>query len=120
MLGLNFFSSFKEKITKYIELQVKLFKINFIGKTSSLLSYFMFAMICLFIVFGILLLFALGLAESFVEAGLSRAGAYFSTLGIYVLLLVVIVLLRTKITTFFGNTFIKVLTEDEEDGDDKE
>jgi len=48
---MNIFGQLKEKLTEYVDVYVRLFKINFIGRTANLLSYFMFAMICMLIVF---------------------------------------------------------------------
>ena len=44
----------KEKITQYLNVYIKLFKINFIGRSASLFSYFLFALICLFIAFCVI------------------------------------------------------------------
>ncbi len=112
---MSIFGSFKDKITQYIEVYIKLFKLNFMGSTARLLSYFMFAMICMFIVFIAMLLMGMGIVEIFVVIGLSKVGAYFATMGIYVLILLMAIGLRKKITTFFAGAFLSVLTEDVDD-----
>ena len=114
-------SALKEKITQYVDVYVKLFKINFIGHTASLLSYFMFAMIGLFMVFCILLLAGLGITEAFVAAGLAKALAFLITIGIYLLLLFILFACRKMITRFFAGIIIGIMTEsDEEDKEDDE
>ena len=106
------FRDIKEKIVKYIEVNISLFKINLIGKTSGLMSYFMFALIALFMVSCIILFVGFGLSEVFFEAGLSRAASYFLTTGVYCLLLILVVLLRKPIVRFFANSIVDVLTDD--------
>lgn len=116
MAGL--FSDIKEKVVKYIEVNISLFKINLIGKTSGLMSYFMFALIALFMLSCIILFLGFGLSEVFFEAGLSRASSYFLTTGVYSLLLIIVVLLRKPIVGFFTNSIINVLTDDVEAEDE--
>lgn len=116
---MNIFGSIKEKVTQYIDVHVKLMKLNLMGSASKLMSYLMFAMICMFIVFAVILLLGFGIAETFVSLGLSRVGSYFATFGIYLLLLLAVVGLRKNITNFFAGTFLKVLTDDSDDDDNE-
>jgi len=111
----------KEKIMRYLDVHVKLVKINFIWRTSILMSYFMFALISLFIVFCIVLFTGFGLTEAFMLAGISKMAAFFLTIGVYFVLLLVVIMLRKSITRFFASTFIKVLTEgDDDDPEEKD
>ena len=112
---MNIVGQLKEKVTQYVDVYVKLAKISFIGKTANLLSHFMFSLIALFIFLCIILFLGFGLTELFVVAGLSKAVSFFITIGIYVLLLVLVVLLRRPIARFFASIFIKVLTEGDDD-----
>jgi len=116
---MSIFASLKDKLTQYIDVYVKLFKLNFMGSTAKLLSYVMFALICMFLVFITMLLMGLGIIEGFVELGLSRVGASFATMGVYILILGIVFALRNNITGFFAGTFLKILTEDNEEDDDK-
>jgi len=109
-------SQLKDKVTQYIDVYIKLFKLNFIGRTASLLSYFMFAFIALLIIFCIILFTGFGLAEIFIALGLSRLASFFAVVGIYLLLLVIAVACRRPITRFFASGIIRELTKgDEED-----
>ena len=118
---MSIFSSLKEKVTQHVEVYVKLFKLNFIGRTANLLSYFMFAMICLMLVLCMFIILGLGMTELFIAGGLSKLASFFVTLGVYAVLLLIIVALRTKITRFFATGFIRALTEgDDEDEKVKE
>jgi hypothetical protein len=105
----------KEKIAQYVDVYIRLIKINFIGRTANLLSYLMFAMISLFIAFCIILFLGFGLVEVFVALGLSKLASFFITIGIYLLLLAVVIASRKKITRFFASGIISVLTDDDED-----
>ena len=118
---MSIFSQLKDKITRYIDVNIKLVKINFIERTSGVLSYVIFAMILLFIVFCIMLLLGFGLTEEFVEMGLSRAVSFFITIGIYLLLFIIVIALRKNITRFFAGKIINVMTEsDNEDKTEEE
>lgn len=118
---MSIFSQLKEKVTRYVDVYVKLFKLDFIGRTSNLLSYFIFLLIGLFIVFCILIFAGMGLTEVFISLGLSKIAAYFITVGIYILLLIITYALRNKIIRLFTGSFIRVMTEgDEGDKEDQE
>ena len=108
------FSELKQKVTRYIEVNIKLAKLSFIERSANVFSYFLFALICLFLCFCIFLFIGFGLTEVFIEAGLSKMVSFFVVIGIYVLFLLIIVGLRKRITRFFSNGFVNVLTE----GDD--
>jgi hypothetical protein len=114
---MNILSRLKEKVTEYIDVYVKLIRINFIGRTAGLISYFMFAMICMLIVFCIIIFSGFGLVEVFMAIGVSKLWSFFLTVGIYLLLLLLVFASRRKLTRFFASSIIKVLTEDDEDND---
>ena len=63
---MSIFGDLKERVLQYVDVQVKLFKINFIGRSASLFSYFpVFKLICLFVFFCIILFIGFGLTEVF-------------------------------------------------------
>jgi len=111
----GFLSGIREKVVRYVEVNVNLFKIKLIGRTSNLMSYLMFALTCLIIFCCIILFFGFGLTEVFMDAGMSHSASFFLTTGIYCLLLIIVILLRKNITRFFADTFINILTEDDDD-----
>ena len=116
------FSNVKEKITRHIQIRVDLLKLEVIQRSSGIMSYFMFALICLFIFFSVIMFLGFGLSELFIDAGMSRGASFLLTTGLYVLLLTTIILLRGKITRFFSSTVISILTENsqEKEGTDDE
>ena len=118
---MSIFSSLKDKVTQHVEVYVKLFKLNFIDRTSNLLSYFMFAMICMLLMVCIMLFLGFGLSELFqVACGMSKMWAFFSTLGVYVIILIIVMGLRKNVTRFFASGFIRALTEGDEEDEKKQ
>jgi hypothetical protein len=117
---MSFLSSIKEKITKYIDVYIKLAKLSFIEGTADVVSYFIFAMIGLFLVFCVILFLGFGLTEAFVSMGLSHVASYFITLGVYVLLILIVFALRKNITRFFASEVVKVMTDDKEETREEE
>ncbi|MCD6011435.1 MAG: hypothetical protein K0Q79_1297 [Flavipsychrobacter sp.] len=112
---MNIFSSIVDKIKRSVEVHINLLKVNIIGRTASVASYLMFGMIMLFILFGVILFLGLGLSEAFVAMGLTHLAAYFLTMVVYILLLLIIFSCRKSITKFFSGSLIKIMTEDEDD-----
>lgn len=109
------FDNVKEKITRHIQIRIDLFKLEVIERSSGIMSYFMFALICLFIFFAVILFLGFGMSELFTDMGMSRGGSFMLMTGIYVLLLTTIVLMRKRITGLFSDTFVRILTEEEKD-----
>lgn len=117
---MGIFGNVKDRITRYIEVQMNLLKLNLIGRTARVVSYVLFALICLLILFCIVLFIGLGLTNAFIEMGISAVGSFFITTGIYITLLILIILLRRPITRFFSDSLVEVITtEDDDDNDDK-
>jgi len=115
---MSIISRFKDKIQQYIDVQLKLFKLSFIGTTANVLSYFIFLLIGLFIFFCILMFLGMGITELFVMLGFTRMAALFMTIGVYILLLGLLILLRRPVTRFFASGVITVLTDSDKDDDD--
>jgi hypothetical protein len=113
---MSIFSNLKDKVSQYIDVRVKLLKINFIGRTSGVLSYLMFGMIALFIFFCIVLFLGFGLTEMLVALELPKVAAFFITIGFYVVLLLLLFVCRKPITRFFASGIVRAMTE----GDDNE
>jgi hypothetical protein len=117
---MSIFSSVKDKVLNYIDVYTRLIRINIIEKTASLLSYVMYGLVVLFIVFCIILFLGFGLTEALMLTGLSKMVSFFITIGIYFLLLLIVFLLRKNIVRFISGGIIKVLTEgDEKEGQDE-
>jgi hypothetical protein len=113
-------SKWKDKITHYIDLRIQLIKLGLIDRASSVLSYFIFTIVSLFIVLGIFIFLGMGIAEFFAAQLHSYAQGYFLTAGIYILLLIVFVAFRKKIIDIFSSQFISILTENDQDKSEEE
>jgi len=117
---MSLISNLKDKVAQYIDVYVRLIKINFIGRTANLLGYFMFAIISLFLVFCIVLFVGFGLSEVFQGMGVSKMAGFFLTVAFYVLLLIILILSRKPISRFFASGVINVLTEGDDEDENKE
>lgn len=117
---MNIFGSIKDAIAKYAEVYIKLLKVNVIGKTSGLVAYVMYAFIFLLLFFCAMILFGFAVTEGLCALGLPRVASFFITFGLYLLMMVLLGIWRRSITGFFTNTFIRILTEgDNENNEDK-
>jgi hypothetical protein len=96
-------------------------QLDFIERASSLMSNFIFLMVCILLGFGILLFVGLGIAEFFSELLGSNGLGYLIVASFYLLIGVLLYLLRKRMLTKLSNMFISILTEkcddDEDDGD---
>jgi hypothetical protein len=114
---MSVFGEIKDRIARYIDVNVDLVKVNLIGRTAVLVSYLIFSLIALLIVFCIALFLGLGLTSALMETGMSTVAAYFVTMAIYLVLLIVVILLRKPISRFFADSLVEVLTTYEADDD---
>lgn len=115
---LDFVNKWKHKVAHYIDIRLQLMKLSVIERASSVLSYFIFAFIALFIFITVLVFFGIGIGELLSDLVDSRAGGFFITTGLYILLLVLLFVFRTSITNKFAGIFITLLTQvDTEDKD---
>lgn len=115
---LNIFSKWKDKIAQNIDVHIRLFKLNFVERTSHVLSYFIFSILGLFFVFAVLVFMGMGLAEVFSELTQSRAAGYFLAMASYIVLFALVFLLRRPIIRAFSGIFVRILTDTEDDDDD--
>jgi membrane-associated HD superfamily phosphohydrolase len=117
---MGIFGGIKEKIAAYADVYIKLFKVNFILRTSNVLSYLLFALISIFIMFCVILFVGFGLAELLTDAGLSRLASMFLVVVFYILLLLIFFACRRGITRYFSGNIIKVMTEGDEEEQENE
>jgi len=124
---LDIFEKWKSKIVRYVEAKIGLFKLEFVERASGVMSYFIFAMILLFVGFGAFLFIGFGLAELFTALVDSRIGGFFLAALCYVLLALILLAMRKPISTSLSNIFVRLLTErkkdkeeDQEEGEEDE
>lgn len=117
---MNFLSEWKDKIVQYVNVQIRLIKLGFIERTSYLMGYFIFTIVSLFFLLCIMLFVGLGLTEFFLVLVGSKMLGFLMTIGVYLLLFLLFFAMRKRFVRFFASTFIKVLTEKDEEVKDKE
>jgi len=110
---MNILAQIKEIFSRYAEVYMKLFKINFIRYTSGAVSYILYAFIGLFVFFCFVLFAGFGLSELFVELGLSRLYALLSVTGCYLFLLLLLLVFRKGIIRFCSSRIVRIMTEQE-------
>lgn len=110
----NFFNKWKDKITQYVDIRIQLFKLEFIEKTSNVLSYIIFSFVMLLITMSVLIFLGIGLGEWLCEMFNTRSGGFFATAGIYIIFLLIIFAFRKKLVRAFSSMFIRILTEDKD------
>ena len=117
---MNILATIKEKILEYLDVHIKLLKLNFIGQTSKVVGYVMFAFICLFIVFSIVIFLGFGLTEAFIVMGLPKLAAFFVTVATYILLLALVIACRKGIAGFFASGIVSAMSGEEKEKENKE
>lgn len=117
---LNQISKWKDKIAEYVDLRVQLIKLGIIDRASNILSYFIFTILCLFLVLAVLIFFGMGMGEYFNKITGSYAMGYFITGCIYLVLFGILIAARNMIVRWFSGMFVRILTEEEiEEVEDK-
>lgn len=115
----NMFGKLKDKIVHLVEDRVELVKLSVIESASRGMSYFIFILTCIFITSTILLLLGISLGECFANVTDSRPLGYLIAAGIYLALFLFMLLFRKALAKGFTDMFIRVLTDEDDDEDDK-
>lgn len=116
---MNLFGKWKDKATEYIDVRVQLMKLKFIERTSKVLSSLMFGFVLLIISLTVLVFMGFGIMETFSSWFNSRIGGAFATSGVFLLLLFIFIGVRGRIMAAFAGIFIRTLTDDPDDDDEK-
>src|SRR5690606_22776960 len=103
---------------QYIDIRLRLFKLNLIEQVSGILGYLILTFIALFVCMSVLIFFGLGLAEYLVDVLDSRSGAYFLTGGIFILLFFLLFVFKKFIVRIISSVFISIITEKKDDDED--
>src|SRR5437868_2521472 len=112
---MNIFDKLRDKVVQYFDVKIRLIKISVIERSSTLLGYLFYSLILLFVVLAILIFLGFGLAEVFSDLFNSKALGYFMALLVYVIIMFILIASRRKIVRSFGNTFISIMTEQDEE-----
>lgn len=119
---LDFVGKWKDKIADYFEARIQIIKLDVVGRTSQVLSYLIFTIVCLFLLLPVLIFSGMGMGEYFSEMLNSRGGGYLLTAGVFIVLLLIFIVARKSIIRAFTNLFISVMTDSDENDevDDKD
>lgn len=117
---MDFINKWKDKIAHKIGDKIQTVKLDLIDKTSGVMGYLLFSLMALFGTLAVLLFVGLGMAEWFAGLLDSRAGGYFATAGVFVLLVGLLFMLSGKVLNAFAGIFIRILTKQEDNDDDED
>lgn len=117
---LGFIGKWKDKLADYVDMRVRLVKLDFIERTSQVLSFFTFTIVCFLLVLPILLFMGIGVAEFFADLVGSRGGGYLIITGLYLSALGILFMYRKRFIKKFTGLFIRVMTDDEDEDDDEQ
>ena len=117
---MNFISKWIDKITQYLELQVRTIQLNIVERVSMVLGYFIFALILLFTGFAVLLFFGFFISQVFTAlANDNRTLGFLFTVVMYLAIFILLYLCRKPIVKRVTNVFVRILTSDEEEEAEK-
>ncbi len=118
---MNFLQSWKDKATHFVDVRLNLAKLAVIERSSNVLGYLIYTFILLFLALAVFLFLGIGLQEWFTElADGNRIAGAFMTMGFYVLLIVLAVVLRKAVLGMFAGIFIRILTAGDDDDEEYE
>ncbi len=110
----------KKRLLRYADLQFRLVRLDFIHRTSSLLSHLIFIFAGLFLGFAVLLFLGFWIGEWGATAMNSRTAGFGLSIGLYVLLILLLFAFRKPILNGFASQFVRVLTSQSEDEDQED
>lgn len=117
---MSFLQSWKDKVTQFVDVRLNLAKLAVIERSSNVLGYLIYTFILLFLLLAVFLFLGIGLQEWFSEMVDSRIGGAFMTMGFYLLLIILAVVLRKAVLGMFAGIFIRILTASDDDDEDYE
>lgn len=116
----NPISSLKDKITQYFQLKFELIRLEVIERLVNVMGYFAFIIIAIFLFFFLSFFVFLGIAELLATVFNSRALGYFTTAGIILILVAIIIMSSKRIIRFFAGRLVSLLTKKKEKRGDYE
>ncbi len=116
---LDFVNKWKDKVAHYIDVRLQLMKLSVVERVSGVLSYFLYVFISLFLAVTVLVFLGIGIGEFLSEVLDSRAGGFFITTGIYIVLLIILLMSRKAIINKLAGAFIAMLTDSSDEADDE-
>ncbi len=117
---MNFLSKWIDKITQYLELQLRTIQLSIVERVALVLGYFIFSLLLLFTGFAILLFFGFFMSQVFMAlANDNKTLGFLFTVLMYLVLFIILYLFRKPIVRSVTNVFVRILTRDEEEEEEK-
>lgn len=111
----SLFSTIKKDLTNYINTKLKILHLEILEKTSITASVLLFGVIALFLAFFVVLFIFFALAFCIGEVLKSIAAGLAIVAFIYLILLGIFLMKRTKIQSLIVNAFLKELKKSEKE-----
>lgn len=112
---LNPLGSWKDKIVDEVQTRVELFKLGVVERIARVLSYFIFILICIFLLAAVFIILGLSMGEYFAGLTDSYALGYVIAAGIYLVLFFILYLLRNTLSKAFADLFVRLMTDDDDE-----
>lgn len=103
------FRSIKAKITQYVHLRYEELRLEVVERIVSVLGYFAFILIAIFLGFIGFIFLGIGLAEWLSIVFEHRAYGYFATAGIFILVVILLSLFKKAIALSFAGKLAAIL-----------
>ncbi len=118
----NPLSSFKDKITQYLQLRFEIIRLEIIERSGNVMGYFAFTILTFFLFFTTIFFIGFGLAAWFSQMFDSQIAGYFTTAGVMLLATFLVIMMSKNIIRFFASKTVWLLTSKKKkaDGDDEE
>jgi uncharacterized membrane protein YqjE len=117
---MNIIGKWRDKATRYVDVRLQLIKLGVIERASNVLGSMMLGFILLFLAFSMLIFMGMGLMKAMSIWLDSEVAGSFATAGIFLVLILLFVGLRTKIKNIFAGLFVGIITASDEEEDDED
>ena len=117
---LDIFQKWKDRIFAFVDTKVRTVQLEIIERVTGIMSYLIFAIIMMLIVFGFFLFMGFGMAEWFTALLESRIGGFFMAAAFYLVLGLIFFSLRKPLLRKLSDVFVHLLTMRRDDDDDDE
>jgi hypothetical protein len=121
---LDIFQKWKDRIFAFVDTKVRGVQLELIERVTGIMSYLLYAITLMFVIFGFFLFIGFGMAEWFTAMLESRIGGFFMAAAFYLVLALIFVAARRPLLRKLSDIFVNLLTarrdDDDNDDDDQE
>lgn len=109
-----------EKAADYLDTKLAILKLNMIEKIALIMGFCMLMIFGMSCAIAILIIMGMGLSHYFSTVTGSVVGGYFITVGIYIVLMLLAMLMKKPLLRLFAGMFVDLLTGDIGEESDEE